>query len=323
MDYFAGIDIGSTAVKVAVIDEDRQIIGNKVAPTGALVYKNAQAAFTSLLDEIGLTRKDITYLTTTGYGRKLFEDADETISEITANAIGAKEVGKPFGTIRTIINIGGQDSKGISLDEDGNVSNFAMNDRCAAGTGRFLDMAARNLEIETTDLGEFHFNAKDTPAAVNATCAVFAESEIIGLLGKGHGREEIVKGIHFSIAKRTIRLIKRVGIEELLYFDGGPALNKGLVASLEDELGKRLVIPEFPQITTAYGAAIIGQEAHQFEQEDEEEDLVEKAALLREEPKKKRSLKDRLLGKKEPMIPIVAEKQASSCGSDSCSSGCE
>lgn len=270
MSFFAGIDIGSTAVKVVVIDEDRQIVGSKTTATGALVFKNAQTAFLNLLGEIGLERKHIVYLTTTGYGRKLFKDADETISEITANAIGAREVGKPFGTIRTIINIGGQDSKGISLDEQGNVTNFAMNDRCAAGTGRFLDMAARNLEIEVSDLAPFHFNAQQTPAAVNATCAVFAESEIIGLLGMGHGREEIVKGIHFSIAKRTIKLVKRVGIEELIYFDGGPALNKGLVAAMEDELGRRLVIPAIPQITTAFGAAIIGLESHQYEKANQD-----------------------------------------------------
>jgi predicted CoA-substrate-specific enzyme activase len=265
MSYFAGIDIGSTAIKIVVIDADRQIVGNKTAATGALVFKNAQTAFLNLLRDIGLERRHIRYLTTTGYGRKLFPDADETISEITANAIGAKEVGKPFGTIRTIINIGGQDSKGISLDEHGNVTNFAMNDRCAAGTGRFLDMAARNLEIDVADLGPFHFNSRGTPAAVNATCAVFAESEIIGLLGNGHEREQIVQGIHFSIAKRTIRLVKRVGVEELIYFDGGPALNKGLVAAIEDELGRRLVIPAIPQITTAYGAAILGLESHQLE----------------------------------------------------------
>jgi predicted CoA-substrate-specific enzyme activase len=265
MNYFAGIDIGSTAIKLVVIDQDRQIIGNKTVATGALVFKNAQTAFLDLLSEIGIKREQVSYLTTTGYGRKLFKDADETISEITANAVGAKEAGKAFGEIRTIINIGGQDSKGISIDTLGNVTNFAMNDRCAAGTGRFLDMAARNLEIEVSDLGDFHFNAKGTPAAVNATCAVFAESEIIGLLGMGHGREEIVKGTHFSIAKRTIKLIKRVGIEDLIYFDGGPALNKGMVAALEDELGRRLVIPEYPQITTAFGAAIIGLESHAYE----------------------------------------------------------
>lgn len=272
MAYFTGIDIGSTAIKIVVMDNDRQILGTKIAATGALVFKNAMEAYEILLKDIGLTLDNIVYLTTTGYGRKLFKDADETISEITANAYGAREVGKPFGTIRTIINLGGQDSKGISLDTDGNVVNFAMNDRCAAGTGRFLDMAARNLEIGVDELGEFHHNAKGTPTAVNATCAVFAESEIIGLLGAGHAREEIVQGIHYSIAKRTIRIAKKVGIEELVYFDGGPALNKGLVAAIEDELGRRLVIPEFPQVTTAYGAAILGQEAHEYEDEDEEEE---------------------------------------------------
>lgn len=292
-DYFAGIDIGSTAVKVVVVDADRQIVGSKTAATGALVFKNAQGAFMNLLAEIGLERKHVSYLTTTGYGRKLFLDADETISEITANAVGAREVGRPFGTIRTIINIGGQDSKGISLDERGNVTNFAMNDRCAAGTGRFLDMAARNLEIEVDDLGPFHFAAKGIPAAVNATCAVFAESEIIGLLGNGHAREEIVKGIHFSIAKRTIRLVKKVGIEELIYFDGGPALNKGLVAALEDELGRRLVIPAIPQVTTAYGAALIGLESHGYEKREQA---------------------------KEFAIPVVAEQTevAPACGACSC-----
>ena len=270
MEYFAGIDIGSTAIKVVVIDQDKQILGTKTVPTGALVFKNAQAAFMSLLSELQIQRDDIAYLTTTGYGRKLFQDADETISEITANAIGAQEAGKSFGKVRTILNIGGQDSKGISLDEQGTVVNFAMNDRCAAGTGRFLDMAARNLEIEVTDLGDFHFNAKGIPVAINATCAVFAESEIIGLLGHGHEREEIVKGIHFSIAKRTIRLIKKVGIEELIYFDGGPAMNKGLVAAIEDELGRQMVIPPHPQVTVAFGAALIGLESYLYEQDGAE-----------------------------------------------------
>lgn len=266
--YFAGIDIGSTAIKVVVIDQDKKILGSKTVPTGALVFKNAQTAFMALLDELKLRREDIEYLCTTGYGRKLFKDADETISEITANAIGAQEAGKAFGMVRTILNIGGQDSKGISLDEQGTVVNFAMNDRCAAGTGRFLDMAARNLEIEVTDLGEFHFNAKGIPVAINATCAVFAESEIIGLLGHGHEREEIVKGIHFSIAKRMIRLIKKVGIEDVVYFDGGPAMNKGLVAAIEDELGRRVAIPPHPQVTVAYGAALIGLDSYLYEQEE-------------------------------------------------------
>ncbi|RLA19520.1 MAG: CoA activase [Gammaproteobacteria bacterium] len=271
MNYYAGIDIGSTAIKLVVIDEEQNLLGSKVAATGALVEKNSMEAYRQLLTEVGLKESDISYLTTTGYGRKLIQSADETISEITANALGARKMGEEFGVVRTIINIGGQDTKAISLDEHGTVVNFAMNDRCAAGTGRFLDMAARNLEISVEQLGEFHFNAKGTPAAVNATCAVFAESEIIGLLGGGHSREEIVAGVHFSIAKRTIRLTKRVGINDVLYFDGGPALNKGLVAAIEDELGKTLAIPKNPQVTTAFGAALQGQEVHLFELSEERE----------------------------------------------------
>ncbi|MDP2879184.1 MAG: acyl-CoA dehydratase activase, partial [Sulfuricella sp.] len=155
--------------------------------------------------------------------------------------------------------IGGQDSKAIQIDDTGNVSNFAMNDKCAAGTGRFLDVAARNLDIDLEELGDYHFNGKGAPLTINSTCTVFAESEIIGLLANGHGKEEIIAGIHYSIAKRTVRLAKRVGIEGRVYFDGGPALNKGLVAAIQDELGRELVVPEHPQTTTAFGAAILAR----------------------------------------------------------------
>lgn len=206
------------------------------------------------------------YLIATGYGRKLFKEADDSISEITANAIGAHEAGKAFGG-GTIINIGGQDSKAIQIDDAGNVVNFAMNDKCAAGTGRFLDVAARNLEIDLEELGDYHFNGKGVPLTIDSTCTVFAESEIIGLMANGHGKEEVVAGIHYSIAKRTVRLAKRVGIEDRIYFDGGPALNKGLVAALQDELQRELVVPDFPQTTTAFGAAILARNEFLAEQE--------------------------------------------------------
>ena len=146
-----------------------------------------------------------------------------------------------------------------------------MNDKCAAGTGKFLDVTAMNLEIELEELGDYHFNIKGAPLPINSTCVVFAESEIIGLLADGHNKEEIVAGIHYSIAKRTLRLAKRVGLEGNVYFDGGPAMNKGLVAAMEDELGKELVIPEYPQITTALGAAVLALEAFYDEMEEEEE----------------------------------------------------
>jgi predicted CoA-substrate-specific enzyme activase len=259
MIYFAGIDIGSTAIKVALVDDKATIVGVHVAASGSLFHKNAREALHSLLARHNILRDQVRYLVATGYGRKLFKEADDSISEITANALGAHETGKDFGGIRTIINIGGQDSKAIQIDETGNVVNFAMNDKCAAGTGRFLDVAARNLDIDLEELGDYHFNGKGVPLSINSTCTVFAESEIIGLLASGHGKEEIVAGIHYSIARRTVRLAKRVGIEDRVYFDGGPALNKGLVAAIQDELGREVVVPDFPQTTTAFGAAILAR----------------------------------------------------------------
>lgn len=266
MIYFAGIDVGSTAIKVAVVDENGKVAGVHVTSSGSLFHKNSIDALNTLLNKLGLQREDVRYLIATGYGRKLFKEADDSISEITANAIGAFEAGKAYGGVRTIINIGGQDSKAIQIDNTGNVVNFAMNDKCAAGTGRFLDVAARNLELNLEDLGDCHFQASSAPLNINSTCTVFAESEIIGLLAKGHGKAEIIAGIHYSIATRTVRLAKRVGIEDRVYFDGGPALNKGLVAAIQDELGRELVVPEYPQTTTAFGAAILARNEFMAEQ---------------------------------------------------------
>ncbi|MBU1425074.1 MAG: CoA activase [Gammaproteobacteria bacterium] len=266
MKYFAGIDVGSTAIKVAVVDEEGKLAGVHVAPSGSLFHKNSLEALNNLLGKLSLQREDVRYLIATGYGRKLFKEADDSISEITANAIGAFEAGKAHGGVRTIINIGGQDSKAIQIDNNGHVVNFAMNDKCAAGTGRFLDVAARNLDLDLEDLGDCHFQGSGAPLTINSTCTVFAESEIIGLLAKGHGKAEIIAGIHYSIASRTVRLAKRVGIEDRVYFDGGPALNKGLVAALQDELGRELVVPEHPQTTTAFGAAMLARSEFMDEQ---------------------------------------------------------
>lgn len=264
MHYFAGIDIGSTAIKIVLVDENESIVGQRVSGSGSMFYKYAKESLEQLTKDIGISLDDIAYIVSTGYGRKLFKEADETISEITANAVGARKAGEKFGTIRTVINIGGQDSKAIGLDEEGNVVNFAMNDRCAAGTGKFLDVAAAKLEIDVEELGDYHFRAGGTPLPINSTCAVFAESEIIGLLGNEHSKEDIVAGIHFSIAKRIIRLTKKVGLNDVIYFDGGPALNAGLVAAIEDELGRELAIPDYPQITTALGAALLAKEGYSF-----------------------------------------------------------
>ena len=266
MNVFMGIDIGSTAIKVAAVDEERHLIGSKTGPTGSHFHRNALDMFNGLMAENGINQEAVAYTVATGYGRKLFREADDSISEITANAAGAREADRTSGEVRTVINIGGQDSKAIQIDPMGHVANFAMNDKCAAGTGRFLDVAARNLEIDLEEMGDYHFEAQGAPLAINSTCAIFAESEIIGLLANGHGKGEIIAGIHYSIARRTVRLAKRVGIEDRVYFDGGPALNKGLVAAIEDELDRELVIPDIPQITTALGAAVLAQDAWVQEQ---------------------------------------------------------
>ncbi|MDH5716193.1 MAG: acyl-CoA dehydratase activase [Spirochaetia bacterium] len=264
MKYFAGIDIGSTSIKIVITDEAEKIIAHSVNATGANFHKNSMAAFNSLLDKENIKRDDIVYIASTGYGRKLLKEADETISEITANAVGARKT-VTGGKVKTVINIGGQDLKGISLDEDGNCGNFVMNDKCAAGTGRFLEMVARTLETEVGNLSNLHFSLKGVPAVINSTCTVFAESEIISLLANGHSHEGIVVGVHYSIAKRIARLIKRIGVEDIIFFDGGPAMNKGLVEAVENELMRELFIPEIPQITTAYGAALIAKEAYEEE----------------------------------------------------------
>jgi predicted CoA-substrate-specific enzyme activase len=259
MHWFAGLDIGSTAIKAAVVDGEGRLAGAHVAATGSHFHQNARDALQALLTRLEVPAGTVRYLVATGYGRKLFREADKAISEITANALGAHAAGKHLGGVRTVVNIGGQDSKAIQLDAEGNVATFAMNDKCAAGTGRFLDVAARNLEVDLEELGELHFAGAGAGLSINSTCAVFAESEIIGLLARGHPKAEIVAAIHTSIARRTARLLSRVALEDRVLFDGGPALNRGLVAALEDELGRELLVPEKPQTTTAYGAALLAR----------------------------------------------------------------
>jgi predicted CoA-substrate-specific enzyme activase len=267
MEFYIGIDVGSSFTKLALIDES-EVIGHRVVPTGVNCQETTVRSLKELLDEFpaprvetrGFTGCGVKYIVATGYGRRLINVANDTISEITANAIGAQWLGKSAGCVRTIIDIGGQDSKVIAMDEKGVTKNFAMNDKCAAGTGRFLENMARILEINITDLGDLSLQAK-IPVKINSTCTVFAESEVISLLARGKAKPEIIAGLHYSIAKRIVRLARRIGIEEMVFFDGGPALNKGLVKALEDELATDIYVPLSPQITTAIGAALIAKKA--------------------------------------------------------------
>ncbi|MCK5546742.1 MAG: 2-hydroxyglutaryl-CoA dehydratase [Rhodospirillaceae bacterium] len=260
MSYYVGIDIGSSTTKVAVIN-DENIMGHKVAPTGVHCEETAQQILDNLLQDLGLQQDDIQGVTSTGYGRRLVKFASSTISEITANVKGATWYGTQAGlTVRTVINIGGQDSKVIGLDDDGVTKNFSMNDKCAAGTGRFLETLCRILEINVTELGETSLQSK-VPIRINSTCAVFAESEVISLLARRKTKADIAAGAHYAIAKRIGRMIKRVGVNDTVFFDGGPALNAGLKKALEDELVTDLYVPpSVPQVTTAVGAALIARE---------------------------------------------------------------
>lgn len=258
MKYYCGIDIGSTAIKIALVDQEGNLAGARTTPTGCRFHHNAMQAFESLVGDNG--HKQVACTMATGYGRKLFRQADDSVSEITANAVGGYAVGKKLGGVRTIINIGGQDTKAIHIDTQGRVTNFVMNDKCAAGTGRFLEVAARNLEVDIENLGEYHMLASELPPAINSTCAVFAESEIISLLAAGHGKAEIIVAIHRSIARRTMRLARRAGLGGRVLFDGGPAMNKGLASALEEALLQEIIIPADPGITTALGAAVLARD---------------------------------------------------------------
>ena len=262
MGYYLGVDIGSTTIKIVLIDESGEMFDKILSPTGSMFNKNALDSLDRLLEKNILTRKDILYIVSTGYGRKLFKISNENVNELTANAKGARNCLSNEVKVKTIINVGGQDTKVIFLDEDGKMKNFFMNDKCAAGTGKFLDISARNLEVDVQELENLHFKAKDTPLPINSICAVFAESEIISLLAAGHNSFEIVSGIHYSIAKRIVRLANRGDIEDALLFDGGTALNNGMVDALENELMRPVYVNPFPQFTTSYGAALIAKERY-------------------------------------------------------------
>ncbi len=260
MNCFAGIDIGSTAIKVALIDDAEQVLASFLYPTGSQFKRNAEEALTRALEKAGVGSDNLAFSVSTGYGRRIFKNSDHTISEISANAAGASHPDFGAEGVRTVINIGGQDTKIIRLDDMGCVSNFRMNDKCAAGTGRFLDMAAHTLEVDVEELAGLHERAQGDVLAINSTCTVYAESEVISLLADGHQAPEIAAGIHHSIAKRIVNLTRSTGIEETILFDGGPALNAGMVDALEISFSRKIHVAALPQFTTALGAALIAKE---------------------------------------------------------------
>ncbi|MBI2472009.1 MAG: 2-hydroxyacyl-CoA dehydratase [Planctomycetes bacterium] len=257
--YTIGIDIGSMSTNGVLLNEKKEILSSIIIPTGASSKKAADKTFQQILTEHKLTEKDIDYIVATGYGRIKVPFANEVVTEITCHAKGANYY---FPKARTIIDIGGQDSKVIKVDANGNVLDFVMNDKCAAGTGRFLEVMARTLEIDLEEMGPISLNGKNS-VSVSSLCTVFAESEVVSLIGADHKTADICKGLHLSIAKRITAQLKRIGLEEEIVMTGGVAKNIGVVAELESSLDCKIKISEEPQINGALGAALIALEKAQ------------------------------------------------------------
>lgn len=255
--YIMGIDSGSTSTNAVIINEKKEITASTVVRTGAKSGESAERILQKVLDQAGLNREDLTLIVSTGYGRVSIPFADKNVTEISCHGKGAHFLNP---AIRTILDIGGQDSKAIRLNENGDVIDFVMNDKCAAGTGRFLEMMARTLEISIDELGPVSLRSKEN-IEISSMCSVFAESEVISLIAQNKETADIAHGIHKAIAGKAISLLKRVGLEKGLMMTGGVAKNPGVVKVLEEELGAPLYIYDEPEIVGALGAALFGLES--------------------------------------------------------------
>lgn len=249
----AGIDVGSTATKAVIFDGT--IISMAIAPTGWNPKEVGRNVFNEALVKVGLQERDIDMIIGTGYGRVSLSFIDKKMTEITCHAKGAKFL---FPKTRTVIDIGGQDSKVIAVAEDGSVADFIMNDKCAAGTGRFLQVMTGVLDITLDELGQMASLSK--PVSINSMCTVFAESEIIGLLAQEVTKEAIASGIVQTIANKMMSLTSRVPCLDEITFSGGVANNPEICAILSSALGAKFNAPKQPQIVGALGAAIVGFE---------------------------------------------------------------
>lgn len=246
----AGIDVGSTATKAVIFDGS--ILGLALIPTGWNPKEAGRRVFEEALHNAGLKERDVSRIIGTGYGRISLPFADKKVTEITCHAKGAKFL---FPQTKTVIDIGGQDSKVISVADDGSVADFVMNDKCAAGTGRFLQVMTGILDISLDELGQMAINAK--PVSINSMCTVFAESEIIGLLAQGVAKEAIAAGIVNTIANKLVSLTFRISCNSEVTFSGGVANNAEICRMLSTALGVKFNVPSQPQIVGALGAAII------------------------------------------------------------------
>ena len=254
MKYFGGCDSGSTYTKCVIIDEEGKMVSDVTLRSRINSVLSAQDALEQAIAKVPdlNSPKDLTYLVGTGYGRNKVPFADENISEISCHAMGV-HVAEP--SVKAIIDIGGQDVKGIAVDSDGTVLNFAMNDKCAAGTGRFFEAMARAFEMELSEFSKLSLQAKNV-IPITAQCTVFAESEVISLVGEGKTMDEIAAGIELSVAKRCFVMSKKAGAVDHVTLTGGCAKNEGLKAAIEKVLNLKVVeLGIDPQLMGALGAA--------------------------------------------------------------------
>ncbi|NLH48442.1 MAG: 2-hydroxyglutaryl-CoA dehydratase [Myxococcales bacterium] len=248
---YAGVDIGSLSTETVLLDGEGRVLARTIQLTGASSAKAAKASFDGAIAQIGASAADVAFCIATGYGRNKAEFAHAKVTEITCHAKGAAVL---VAGARTVIDIGGQDSKVIRINDEGVVSDFVMNDKCAAGTGRFLEVMARTLEVDLEDLGPLALRS-DADLKVSSMCTVFAESEVVSLIGEGVAAARIAWGVCRSVADRTASLAERVGATEPIVMTGGVAKNVGVVKALETRLNRKLIISEEPQIVGALGAA--------------------------------------------------------------------
>ncbi|MDP8254171.1 MAG: acyl-CoA dehydratase activase [Candidatus Alcyoniella australis] len=255
-ELYAGIDIGSLTTKCTLIDPEGRIVAWDLRPTAPNASKAAQGTLTAVCAAAKIEQGDLSLLVSTGYGRNRLPFEAKSITEITCHAKGAARL---VSGARTVIDIGGQDSKAIRIDELGKVGDFVMNDKCAAGTGRFLEVMARTLEVDLDQVGPLALEARSR-IAVSSMCTVFAESEVVGLIANGHPTPDILAGICRSVADRVAAMAARIGVTPAVVMTGGVARNAGVVLALSEKLGHEVTPAPHAQLAGAYGAALFSME---------------------------------------------------------------
>ena len=256
MAYTGGVDVGSTQTKAIIIDSDGRIAGRALIDTGANVVVAAERAFQAALADAGREEQEVACVAGTGYGRYRVTFGDLQVTEISCHGRGAAHI---FPGTRTVVDMGGQDTKAIKVGAGGEILDFCMNDKCAAGTGRFLGAAAAALEIPIEELGATALSG-DKPVAISTTCTVFAESEVLSWLSRGKRIEDILAGMHRSIVARSVGLMRRVGIDSEVTFTGGVSKNAGVRSALVEALGMPINVSADSHFMGALGAALFAMD---------------------------------------------------------------